>query len=89
MGERVYLDGIWQTTVDGSGRVLVPAHLRHELHASKGTTLLWVRNDEGIHLKTFEQSLSEIQSYYGRLSPKEDVWSEEIIARRRSEVCDD
>ncbi len=35
MGERVYLDGIWQTTVDGSGRVLVPAHLRHELHAAK------------------------------------------------------
>lgn len=78
---------VWQTTVDGSGRVLVPAELRHAMHAEKGTTLLWIKSSNGLQLATFEQSLAEIQKYYQRLSPKDDVWTEDLIARRKQEAA--
>lgn len=76
---------VFQTTVDSSGRVLLPIELRNELHATKGTTLLWVKSPDGLQLRTFEQSLADVQDYYQRLSLAVDIWSEDIIARRKRE----
>lgn len=80
---------VFQTTVDGSGRVLVPIELRHELDATKGTTLLWVKSAQGLQLRTFAQSLADVQDYYQRLAPADDVWSEDIITRRKREAANE
>ena len=76
---------VWNAKVDSSGRVLLPAELRHAMHVHPDTTLQWIMDDNGLHLKSFEESLSEIQNYFRSLSPAEEIWSEELIAERRSE----
>ncbi len=78
---------VWHTSVDSSGRVLVPVELRQQLGAIKGSALVWVKSHEhGVQLKTFEQSLVEIQDYYMSLSPPDEIWSEELIRERRREA---
>ncbi len=77
---------VWPAVLDSSGRVLLPAELRKQLNATRGANFLWVKTPQGVTLKTFEQSLSEIQSYYQNLSPASDVWSEELLARRKLEA---
>lgn len=80
---------VWSATVDSSGRVLLPAELRHAMHAKVGTPLLWVKDERGLHLKSFEESLAEIQDYYQSLSPAEDIWTEALIQQRHAEAAND
>ena len=78
---------VWHTTVDSSGRVLVPIELRQQLGVMKGSALVWVKSPEnGVQLKTFEQSLAAIQDYYMNLSPPDEIWSDELIAVRKREA---
>ena len=77
---------IWQTSVDASGRVLLPAELRHAMNVEPGSRLMWVKDEAGLHLRSFEDSLKAIQAYYRQLAPEDVVWSEELIQRRREEV---
>ena len=77
---------VWQATVDTSGRVLLPKELRRAMDVEPGVSLIWIRDENGVHLKSFEQSLSELQNYYQELSPQDVVWSDELIQQRRVEA---
>lgn len=76
----------WVATMDGSGRVLLPAELRNEMKVEAGTQLVWIKDEHGLHLKSFEESLAEIQSYYQSLSPAEDGWTDALLKERRAEA---
>ncbi|MFO0942078.1 MAG: hypothetical protein U0930_15170 [Pirellulales bacterium] len=39
-----------------------------------------------LQIKTFEQTLAEVQNYYLNLPPSEEIWSEELLAQRRHEA---
>ncbi|MFO0942330.1 MAG: hypothetical protein U0930_16450 [Pirellulales bacterium] len=43
-------------------------------------------HSNSLHIKTFEQTLAEVQNYYLILSPSEEIWSEELLAQRRYEA---
>lgn len=89
MQEKIEPANVWQATVDTSGRVLLPKELRRAMNVEPGISLIWIRDEDGVHLKSFEQSLAEIQDYYQELSPDDVVWSDELIQRRRQEVADE
>lgn len=74
---------VWQTTLDTSGRVLIPAELRHAIGAEAGSTLVWQRDEDGVHLKPYEDVIAEIQKHYKALAPKSDVWSTALINQRK------
>ncbi len=81
--------GTWNATIDRSGRVLLPAELRHAIGASHGSALVWIKDEQGLHLKSFDDSIAEMQAYYKSLSPLDDVWSESILEQRRAEAKHD
>ena len=77
---------VWQVSVDTSGRVLLPAELRNAMDVEPGSELLWVKDESGLRLKSFDDTLAEIQAYYKSLEPADVVWSEELIKDRRREA---
>lgn len=79
----------WHVTVDGMGRVLLPADLRRELPAHSGTTLQWVRDESGLHLKTYQQVIAEIQAYYKGLAPDSFVLTDALLEQRRLDASHD
>ena len=87
MREQIETKSVWQATVDTSGRVLLPKELRRAMDVEPGVSLIWIRDENGVHLKSFEQSLAELQNYYQELSPQDVVWSDELIQQRRVEAA--
>ena len=79
----------WHTSVDKSGRVLLPAPLRRALHANPGTELIWTMTDDVLRLQPFDKLLSSIQNYFRSLAAEDEVWSDELLAERRKEAVDE
>lgn len=77
---------MWQASLDASGRVLLPAELRQAMNVEPGSSLVWVKDEAGLYLTRFEDSLKAIQDYYQQLSPEDVMWSDELIKRRRQET---
>ncbi len=77
---------VFPASMDSAGRVLIPIELRRPMALSQDSELSWVRDENGLHLKSFKEIIAEIQEYYLSLSPPEDVWSEELIAERKREA---
>lgn len=77
---------IFQASVDASGRVLLPAELRKAMEVEPGTSLVWIRDRDGLHLRSFEDSLADIQEYYQALAPSDVCWTDELIENRRNEA---
>ena len=73
-------------TVDGSGRILLPAKVRKEFGLNRGSELIMRLRRESSLLKTRVQGLREAQDHFSRLRPKGELWSEELIKERRREA---
>ena len=73
-------------TVDGSGRILLPAEIRKELDLTKGSTLILNVRDDGLMLTTRAQAIQRAQEFCARLKPKKMLASEELIRDRRREA---
>lgn len=73
--------------IDSAGRVLIPAALREKLGVQPGA---WVSITEGrsgrIVLESRMAAVREAQEYFCSLAPKNQVWSDELIAERREEA---
>lgn len=77
----------WHTTIDSSGRVLLPAELRQLANLEPGMSVVWVKDESGLHLKSLAQLLAEIQEYYRSLGPADELWSDALIEQRRIEAA--
>ncbi len=73
-------------TVDGSGRILIPAKIRKQLKLKQGSDLIARVNEEQLVLQTRAQALREAQAYFSKLRPAGTLWSEELIKERRQEA---
>lgn len=87
MDEPIHTPEVYPATIDKSGRVTLPAELRRPLNIDQDTELSWVKDESGLRLRTFEESIREIQDYFMSRSPPEDVWSETLIAERKQEAA--
>lgn len=77
----------WHGTVDTSGRVQLPAELRHAKGIVPGIEVVWVEGEKGLELRTFDSVLSEIQDYFLSLGPADVSWSDELVRERREEAA--
>jgi AbrB family looped-hinge helix DNA binding protein len=72
--------------VEKSGRILIPAVVRRQLHLKEGSELILRVDEAGIQMGTREQALARIHKELRRYIPEGRVLSEELIQERRAEA---
>ena len=72
--------------VEKSGRILIPAVVRRQLHLKEGSELILRVDETGIQMGTREQALARIHKELRRYIPEGRVLSEELIQERRAEA---
>jgi AbrB family looped-hinge helix DNA binding protein len=77
---------IYNLKVDSSGRIALPSEARQRRHICTGDTVVVIEDDDGLHIKTREQLLAEVQEQFARHVPRGVLLSDEINAERRSEI---
>jgi AbrB family looped-hinge helix DNA binding protein len=77
---------VYRLKVDSSGRVALPSELRERHHISQGDTIVVIENSQGVHIKTLDQVLADVQAEFAKHVPRGVLLSDEINADRRSEI---
>jgi len=77
---------VYHLKVDTSGRIVLPADARQRNHIAEGDTVVVIDDDSGLHIKTRDQLLAEVQEHFAKFVPKGVLLSEEILEDRRSEI---
>jgi AbrB family looped-hinge helix DNA binding protein len=78
---------IFRAKVDASGRILLPAELRAELHVAEGDSVLFVQHHNALELRTLKQAVQKAQEYFCSLAPASVSMVDELIAERRAEAA--
>lgn len=78
---------IFRAKLDSSGRILLPAELRAELHVSEGDSVLFVQHDDALELSTPKQALLKAQQYFCSLAPANVSLVDELLAERRADAA--
>ena len=71
--------------VDSSGRIVLPAEARARNHIAEGDTVIVVEDGNGLHVKTRDQLMAEVQAYFASFVPRDVLLSEEVLQDRRAE----
>lgn len=53
---------VYELKVDNSGRIVFPADLRQQNHIAESDTIVVVKDDHGLHIKTVDQVIAEVQA---------------------------
>jgi AbrB family looped-hinge helix DNA binding protein len=77
---------VYHLKVDSSGRIVLPVDTRERLHITGGDTVVVIEDDSGVHIKTRDQLMAEVQAHFAKFVPKGVLLSEEILKDRRSEI---
>jgi AbrB family looped-hinge helix DNA binding protein len=77
---------VYRLKVDSSGRVALPAEARDRHHIAHGDTVVIVDDRHGLHIKTLDQVIAEVQAEFAKHVPRGVLLSDEINAERRSEI---
>ena len=76
---------VYNIKVDASGRIVLPADARQRNRIAEGDTVTVIEDDSGLHIKTREQLLAEVQAHFAKHVPRGVLLSDEINADRRAE----
>jgi len=76
---------VYNLKVDSSGRIALPSQARERRHIANGDTVVVIEDETGLHIKTREQLLSEVQAEFAKVVPRGVLLSDEINADRRAE----
>ena len=76
---------VYNLKVDSSGRIALPSEARLRRHIATGDTVVVIEDEDGLHIKTREQLLAEVQEQFARHIPRGVLLSDEINAERRAE----
>jgi AbrB family looped-hinge helix DNA binding protein len=77
---------VYNLKVDASGRIAIPSEARERYHITSGDTVVVIQNDTGLHIKTRDQLLAEIQAAFAKAVPRGVLLGDEINEERRSEI---
>jgi AbrB family looped-hinge helix DNA binding protein len=77
----------YSVKVDGSGRIVIPVELRERHHFSPGDEIVLQEIDGYIALKSYEQTLSDVQAYFKSLVEPGVSAVDELLAERRVEAA--
>jgi AbrB family looped-hinge helix DNA binding protein len=77
----------YSVKVDGSGRIVIPVELRDRHHFFPGDEIVLQEIDGHVALKSYEQTLSEVQAYFKSLVEPGVSVVDELLAERRAEAA--
>lgn len=75
----------WLTTVDSSGRVLLPSELRREFGAVPGSQMVWRKNGDDLVLASYNEVVDAVQAYFCSIDPGV-CWTDELKQMRKRDV---
>jgi AbrB family looped-hinge helix DNA binding protein len=78
---------IYQSRIDKSGRIVLPADLRTALGVKEGDSVLVVQEGKSVEIVTAKEALRQAQEYFTKLAPAKVCMSEELIRERREEAA--
>jgi AbrB family looped-hinge helix DNA binding protein len=77
---------VYNLKVDSSGRIALPSGARQRRHITTGDTVVVIEDETGLHIKTRDQLLAEVQAAFAKAVPRGVLLSDEINEDRRSEI---
>ncbi len=77
---------IYRLKVDTSGRIVLPTEARERNHIAGGDTVVVVDDSTGLHIKTLDQMITEVQAHFAKFVPRDVLLSDEVNEDRRSEI---
>jgi AbrB family looped-hinge helix DNA binding protein len=77
---------VFRARVDGSGRVVIPADARLRKRLREGDAIIMEEDDAGLHLRTLDDAVRDVQRYFRALVPEGVSLVDELIAERRAEA---
>ena len=78
---------VYQSKVDTSGRIVLPAEVRLAFGLKVGSPVLVIQDEAGVHLETPDQALRALRDYFMKLAPPEISMVEELIQEHREEAA--
>jgi AbrB family looped-hinge helix DNA binding protein len=78
---------IYQSKVDSSGRISLPAEIRENLGVQVGDLVIVKQEGSSIEILTPMQALRKAQEYFQKLVPPGVSLADEIIQEHRDEVA--
>lgn len=72
--------------VDGQGRILIPAELRHVLGIREGSTITLLMEDGVLTLLTTKQAVRRVQEEVAKYTTPGRSLADELLAERRAEA---
>jgi AbrB family looped-hinge helix DNA binding protein len=80
-------DKLYQSKVDKSGRISLPAEIRESLGVMAGDTVLVKQEGSSVEILTPMQAMRNAQGYFQKLVPAGVSLADEIIQEHRDEVA--
>jgi AbrB family looped-hinge helix DNA binding protein len=78
---------LYQSKVDKSGRISLPAEIRESLGVMAGDTVLVKHEGTSVEILTPMQAMRQAQEYFQKLVPPGVSLADEIIEEHRDEVA--
>jgi AbrB family looped-hinge helix DNA binding protein len=78
---------LYQSKVDKSGRISLPAEIRESLGVMAGDTVLVKQEGTSVEILTPMQAMRQAQEYFQKLVPPGVSLADEIIQEHRDEVA--
>ncbi|MFO0900520.1 MAG: AbrB/MazE/SpoVT family DNA-binding domain-containing protein [Pirellulales bacterium] len=77
----------YRAKVDPSGRIVIPAELRVRLGIAEGDELIVASDGAQVVVKTPDQALREVQTYFAGLVPPGVSLVDELLRERREDAA--
>jgi AbrB family looped-hinge helix DNA binding protein len=76
---------VYRLKVDTSGRIVLPSDARDRHHIAGGDTIIVVEDAHGLHIKTLDTMIAEVQAHFAKYVPRDVLLSDEVNEDRRAE----
>jgi AbrB family looped-hinge helix DNA binding protein len=77
---------VYQSRVDKSGRIVLPAEIRTTLGVGVGDSVLVIQEGMSVGIVTPQQALRQAQEYFMKLAPPSVSMVDELIQEHREEA---
>jgi len=78
---------VYQSKIDKSGRIVLPADVRATLGVAEGDSVLVVQEGDSVEILTMRQAIRQAQEYFCRLVPAQVSLVDELVQERREEAA--
>ncbi len=75
-----------RATVNGNGRILIPAEVRARMGIKAGDSLVWTLEEGVLKLESYREVIRKVQEEFKKYRKPGILASDELIAERREEA---